>query len=71
MTSELFRLIRLYSGKTQREFANFIGVSNATVGYIETGQRAITPNIKSKLAAKFDLSDDFYAYIEKYRKFPQ
>jgi transcriptional regulator with XRE-family HTH domain len=71
MTRETFRLIRLYSGKSQREFADFIGVSNATIGYIETGRRPITPNIKAKLAAKFDLTDHFFVYIEKYRKLPQ
>lgn len=71
MTGEMFRLIRLYTGKSQREFAEFIGVSSATVGYIETGQRSVTTNIKGKLAAKFDLTEDFFDYIEKYRKFPQ
>jgi DNA-binding XRE family transcriptional regulator len=70
MTSEMFRLIRLYTGKSQREFADHIGVSNATIGFIETGQRAVTPNIKAKLAAKFDLDDAFFVYIEKYKKLP-
>lgn len=71
MTSETFRMIRLYTGKTQREFAEYLGVSSATVGFIEIGQRAISPYVKSKLAAKFDLTDDFLSYIEKYRNFPQ
>lgn len=71
MESETFRLIRLYTGKSQRQFAEYLGVSSATVAYIETGQRKVTPNIKGKLAAKFDLTDDFFLYIEKYRKFPQ
>lgn len=70
MTSELFRLIRLYSEMSQREFAEHLGLSLATVSYIETGQRSITPNVKAKIAAKFDLTDDFLAYIEKYKKLP-
>lgn len=71
MTGEIFRLIRLYSNKSQRDFAEFIGVSSATVAYIETGQRDITPYVKGKLAAKFDLTDDFFDYIEKYKRIPQ
>ena len=71
MTGEMFRLIRLYAGKSQRDFADYLGLSSATIAYIESGSRPITPYVKGKLAAKFDLNDDFFDYIKKYNKFPQ
>jgi DNA-binding XRE family transcriptional regulator len=71
MENETFRAIRLYTGKTQESFAEFLGVSKATVGLIETNQRKVTPNIKAKLVTKFEISDDFLTYLEKYRKMPQ
>jgi transcriptional regulator with XRE-family HTH domain len=71
MKGETFRLIRLYSGMSQRDFAEFIGVSTATIAHIETGNRKVTPNIKAKLATKFDLTEDFLSYVEKYRRLSQ
>ena len=71
MTGEKFRLIRLYSGMSQRDFAEYIGVSTATVAHIETGNRVVTPMVTSKLAEKFDLTDDFLSYVEKYRRLSQ
>jgi plasmid maintenance system antidote protein VapI len=53
---------------SQRDFAEYIGVSTATIAHIEGGNRAVTPMVKGKLAAKFDLTDDFLSYIEKYRR---
>jgi transcriptional regulator with XRE-family HTH domain len=71
MNGEKFRLIRLYSGMSQRDFSEYIGVSTATVAHIELGNRAVTPGVKGKLAAKFDLTDDFLSYVEKYRRLSQ
>ncbi|MEH7505136.1 helix-turn-helix transcriptional regulator [Neobacillus drentensis] len=71
MTGEKFRLIRLYSGMSQRDFADYIGVSVATVAHIELGNRTVTPMVMSKLADKFDLTDDFLKYVEKYRRLSQ
>jgi transcriptional regulator with XRE-family HTH domain len=71
MNGEKFRLIRLYSGMSQRDFAEYIGVSTATVAHVELGNRVVTPMVKSRLAEKFDLTDDFLVYVEKYRRLSQ
>jgi transcriptional regulator with XRE-family HTH domain len=71
MNGEKFRLIRLYSGMSQRDFAEYIGVSTATIAHIELGNRVVTPMVTSKLAEKFDLTDDFLKYVEKYRRLSQ
>jgi transcriptional regulator with XRE-family HTH domain len=71
MTGEKFRLIRLYSGMSQRDFAEYIGVSTATIAHIEGGNRTVTPMVKSKLAEKFDLTDEFLAYVQKYKRLSQ
>jgi transcriptional regulator with XRE-family HTH domain len=71
MNGEKFRLIRLYSGMSQRDFAEYIGVSTATIAHIELGNRVVTPMVKSRLAEKFDLTNDFLAYVEKYSRLSQ
>jgi transcriptional regulator with XRE-family HTH domain len=71
MNGEKFRLIRLYSGMSQRDFAEYLGVSTATIAHIELGNRVVTPMVTSKLAEKFDLTDDFLSYVEKYRRLSQ
>ena len=71
MNGSKFRLIRLYSGMSQKDFAEYIGVSTATVAHIELGNRTVTPMVTSKLAEKFDLTDDFLKYVEKYRRLSQ
>ena len=71
MKKETFKLIRLYTEKTQQEFADFIGVSRGTVSLIEIGERNITPTVHAKLAAKFNLDDAFFRYIEKFHKLSQ
>lgn len=71
MTSDTFSLIRLYTGMSQSKFANHVGISRTTVGMIETNQRPVTPYVRAKLAAKFELDDAFFAFLEKFRKISQ
>jgi len=66
MNARTFRLIRLHTGLTQQAFANLIGVSKPTVSMIELGQRTITPVTVAKLARHFELTDEFFAFIEKF-----
>jgi len=68
MPNETFALIRLYTGMSQKDFAEHIGVSKGTVGMIETGQRSVTPYVRAKLAAKFELDDAFFVFLEKFHK---
>jgi len=68
MTNETFRLIRLYSGMSQRAFAKHIGVSHGTISKIEANYTPVSEYVRAKLAAKFNLNDDFLTYVDKYRK---
>lgn len=60
--------IRGYMDLTQEEFAQWLDVSTATIGMIESGQRAISPNIRSKLAHRFEITDDFIEYRRRKSK---
>lgn len=71
MTNVTFKLIRLHVGMSQAAFAEYIGVSKATVSLIELGQRRVTPNTIAKLAHRFELNDAFFAYVENYLAFSQ
>jgi len=66
MNAKTFRLIRLHTGLTQQAFANLIDVSRPTVSMIELGQRTITPVTVAKLARHFELTDEFFAFVEKF-----
>ncbi|NNU88672.1 XRE family transcriptional regulator [Geobacillus sp. MR] len=71
MTNEMFKLLRLYSKMSMREFAKYIGVSKATVYSIEANKRPISKYVRGRLADKFDLTDDFLEYVRKYQKLSQ
>jgi transcriptional regulator with XRE-family HTH domain len=66
MNAKTFRLIRLHTGLTQQGFADLIGVSKPTVSMIELGQRTITPVTVAKLARHFELTDEFFTFVEKF-----
>lgn len=68
MMNETFKLIRLYTGLSQQAFAKKINVGKATVSMIEGGKRGVTDNVKSKIANHFDLTPDFFVYLEKMNK---
>jgi len=69
MNKELFMEIRLFNGLSQAEFAKSVGVSNATVCRIESGERSISDFIRSKVARKYDItSDEFKEWRERYHK---
>jgi transcriptional regulator with XRE-family HTH domain len=65
VTNETFKLIRLYTGLSQRAFAKKISVGHGTVSMIEGGRRVVSDKVKSKLANHFELTPDFFDYIEK------
>ena len=66
MNAKTFRLIRLHTGLTQQAFANLIDISRPTVSMIELGQRTITPVTIAKLARHFELTDEFFTFVEKF-----
>lgn len=66
MNKDLLKDIRLFKGMTQREFADWLGVSQITIALIESNQRNVSDTVASKLAHKFDVtSDDFIAYRKR------
>ena len=58
MTSKQLRMLRLYRGETQKEFAKSIEVANSTVAKIEAGLVGITDVTKSRVYRKFDMLDE-------------
>ena len=51
--------LRKEKGLTQKEISKFLGFSDRTVGYYETGQRTPPPDILEKLADYFGVSVDY------------
>lgn len=68
MNNQTFKDIRLWKQMTQREFAEWLNVSLATVAMIEIEQRKVTDNIQSRIAHKFEVTDDFIQYQERKNK---
>jgi transcriptional regulator with XRE-family HTH domain len=58
MTRGQLNLLRLYLDKTQKQFAEEIGVSEPTIAKIEAGYAEISTTTKAKVLRKYDLSDD-------------
>lgn len=54
MSIDLFRKIRHILGFTQQEYAEFLGISQAYVGMIETGRRIPSDRVIGKLRQEVD-----------------
>lgn len=68
MNKQQMKDIRGFLGKTQHEFAAWLGVSPSLIGNIEAGNKTASPRVLSKLASKFDVSnEDFKAYCRRVR----
>jgi len=65
MDAEKFRITRLWTNKTQQEFADFLGVSPATVARIESGSLDISPRVKAKIVSKIDFNESFFDFYDK------
>jgi antitoxin HigA-1 len=52
------RAIRLFFGLTQEEFAERLGMSLSAISAVETGKRAVTKNLRVRIAQKFDVDDE-------------
>lgn len=81
MNSEDIRMIRLTSGKSQEEMANFLGVSRPTYSAIEHGHRDMSVTQASKLMSlrdkatrilgRFDMSNEIGVSRGNARKYKQ
>lgn len=69
MQSEIFKNIRAFKGMTMKEFADWLGVSLATVSMIEGGHRPVSDYVRYKIAHKFDVSDSkFIEFCDRQMK---
>ncbi|MCM3592498.1 helix-turn-helix transcriptional regulator [Brevibacillus borstelensis] len=57
LTSGEVVAIRTALGKSQKEFAEIIGVSQGCLSLIERGRRRVTPNFAGKLTRNVDVND--------------
>lgn len=66
MKNELIKDIRHYLGMTQEEFAKWLGVHYSTIALTEANYRNVSDKLASKIALKFDITDeDFIAYRKR------
>jgi DNA-binding XRE family transcriptional regulator len=68
MTNQTFRYIRLYLKMGQTEFAEYLEIGRPSVYLIESGDRKVSDKVRSKVAHKFEPTDDFYEFVERMRK---
>lgn len=60
------KAIRYYMGMTQEQFAEQLGVTAATISYIEQGKRNMSGRLAARLTRlEMGLPDDFYFFAEK------
>lgn len=66
MKNELLQDIRHYMDLTQPDFAEWLGVSPASIAHVEANQRNISDSLAAKIARKFDVADpDFVEYRKR------
>lgn len=66
MKNELLQDIRHYLNLTQPEFAEWLGVSPASIAQVEANHRNISESLAAKVARKFDVTDkDFIEYRKR------
>lgn len=60
------KAIRHYLGLTQEELAKELGVTAATISYVEQGKRNMSGRLAARLTRlEMNLPDDFYFFAEK------
>lgn len=66
MTAEQIKLIRLYLGFTQKQFAEHIGLAEGMIAKIERGFAGVSYTTKAKVHRVFDVRDsDFIEFCER------
>lgn len=59
MFGTILKKLREEKNITQKDLSKYLGVSDRSVGYYETGQRTPPPDIIEKIADFFDVSVDY------------
>ncbi|WP_338452318.1 helix-turn-helix transcriptional regulator [Niallia oryzisoli] len=65
MNARQLKLIRLFSGLTQKEFAQEIGVAENTLAKCEASIIEVSTATKAKVLRKYDLSDPEFIEFTK------
>jgi transcriptional regulator with XRE-family HTH domain len=71
MQAKTFRGLRLKAGKTQAEWAEFLGVSESTVAAIENERRSISDSVRARLAQKVQVDDELLSFFDSMEKLKQ
>lgn len=66
MKNKDVKMIRLYEGLTQAQFAQKYGLAESTIAKIEAGWVGVSDVTRSKILRKFDMAEpDFVAFVER------
>ena len=68
MDGAAIKAIRLRLGMSQVDFAKALGLSTSCIAHVETGRRAVTSNLRMRIAARIQLPDDYLTIIEQAKK---
>lgn len=62
------RAIRIYFGMTQQQVADRLGMARSSYEACEAGRRRITPNLRMKVAQRFELTEDVFDAVARTRE---
>ncbi|MFS0559610.1 helix-turn-helix transcriptional regulator [Terribacillus sp. 179-K 1B1 HS] len=71
MSGDKFKTIRLYLGMNQTQFAEFLGVAQATIAMIESGKRRVSDAVAARLSHKFIVTEEYMRFSENHRRIIQ
>jgi len=71
MTDETVRIIRIAKGLTQQEFAKELNVSLATIAAVESRQRTVSDNLRTRIIKKYGGDSEVTQAIINAKKFDQ
>ncbi|MCU6709787.1 helix-turn-helix domain-containing protein [Paenibacillus sp. J5C_2022] len=67
MNGETVRAIRVYKDMTQPEMAELLKVSTSTISAVENGHRAVSRELRLRIAQTFGTGDDIMEAIARAR----
>lgn len=59
---------RVFEGLSQAEFAEALGYSQSSIGFVESGQREPSPRLIAAIARRFPFTDEFLSFFDDYSK---
>lgn len=68
MQGEKLRALRLQHGLTQAQFAERLGVHQSSIAKIEAGERGLTDAMRGRIAAHFDMGDEFLSFFARLKE---